>query len=114
MRERRPLLSARRRADRARSGGDPGEGGTPDPSGPFAIGGAVFGLLGEGLVLQDVGPDDLAIEHGGPFTFATRLPTRALYNVTVSSQPPEPSQTCAVFDRGAGVVAGDARDVAGT
>jgi hypothetical protein len=91
-------------------GGNEQEGGASGPNGPFVIGGEVKGLAGKGLVLQDVGTDDLTIEQSGGFEFTTRLPKGALYNVTVSSQPSEPSQTCTVAN-GAGVVSDDVRNV---
>jgi hypothetical protein len=92
-------------------GGGTEEGGTSGPNGPFVIAGEVKGLAGKGLVLQDVGTDDLTIEQSGPFEFTTRLPRGALYNVTVSTQPSEPSQTCTVANA-AGVVNDDVRNVA--
>ena len=94
-------------------GVDPDGGSSSGPDGPFVIGGQVSGLAGKGLVLQDVGTDDLPIEQNGPFSFGTKLPAGALYNVTVSSQPSEPSQTCTVA-KPSGVVAADVRDVAVT
>jgi trimeric autotransporter adhesin len=57
---------------------------TPD----FSIGGRVerLGGLG-GLVLQNNGGDDLEIAANGRFTFPTRLPSGASYNVTIRRQP---------------------------
>ncbi len=39
----------------------------------YSIGGAVSGLLGTGLVLQDNGGDNLSITVNGNFTFATTI-----------------------------------------
>lgn len=43
----------------------------------FTVGGTVSGLVGSGLVLQ----------NNGRFTFPTRLPGGAGYNVTIARQP---------------------------
>jgi hypothetical protein len=75
-------------------------------TGRFTVGGKVSGLVGDGLVLQNNGGDDLAISRNGPFTFTTPLPDGAMYNVTVRTQPS--GQTCTV-ERPAGSVRG--RDV---
>jgi hypothetical protein len=53
----------------------------------FSIGGRVERLFGLGLVLQNNGGDDLAIGSNGRFTFPTRLPEGASYNVTIRQQP---------------------------
>jgi hypothetical protein len=71
-----------------------------------SIGGTVSGLLGSGLVLQNNGTDDLAIEDAGPLEFETALPDGEDYLVTVLTQPQSPNQTCEVFN-GNGTVSGD-------
>ncbi|MCG8383428.1 MAG: FG-GAP repeat protein, partial [Gammaproteobacteria bacterium] len=53
-------------------------------------------LTGSGLVLQNNAGDDLTISADGSFTFATALTDGSTYNVTVSTQPSNPSQTCTV------------------
>ena len=54
----------------------------------FSVGGKVTRLRGlGGLVIQNNGADDLQIAADGPFTFPTRLPAGAPYNVTVRQQP---------------------------
>lgn len=70
----------------------------------FSVGGTVNGVAGSGLVLQNNGSGDLTIAADGPFTFAARLATGAIYNVTVLSQPTGPAQTCTVTN-GSGSVA---------
>jgi len=82
-------------------GGDsaPAGGGTPT----YTIGGAVSGLTGTGLVLQNNGGDNLAILANAPFTFATALPTGSSYGVTVLTQPS--GQGCTV-NNGSGAVGG--------
>jgi hypothetical protein len=69
----------------------------------FTIGGAVSGLAGSGLILQNNGRDDLAITADGSFIFTTRLTSGAAYNVSIAVQPLNPSQTCVVAN-GAGAI----------
>ncbi len=71
-----------------------GSGGSGSGAGPFTIGGAVVGLTGTGLVLEDNGGDDHPITGNGTFTFATAVP--GAYAVTVKTQPTGPAQTCSV------------------
>lgn len=52
----------------------------------FTVGGTVAGLRGSGLVLQNNGGDDLAVE-GTTFTFATALPEGSAFDVTVLARP---------------------------
>ncbi|HEX7013313.1 MAG TPA: hypothetical protein VF161_11220 [Steroidobacteraceae bacterium] len=83
-------------------------------SGTYRIGGTVSGLAGSGLVLRNNGEDDLPIASNGAFTFATELETGATYEVTVASQPTEPSQTCTVANGAGTVLAADVRSIAVT
>ena len=69
----------------------------------FTIGGAVSGLTGSGLVLQNNGTEDLPVAQNGSFVFATPIASGAPYNVTVKTQPTNPVQTCAVAN-GTGTV----------
>jgi hypothetical protein len=62
----------------------------------YTIGGAVSGLSGSGLVLQNNGGDNLSVSANGSFTFATPIGTGLSYSVTVLTQPSSPSQTCTV------------------
>jgi hypothetical protein len=71
----------------------------------YTIGGHVSGLAGSGLVLQQNGGDDLAIDADGDFTFATPVDDGASYAVTVFAQPGDPAQTCTV-ENGSGTVEG--------
>jgi len=64
----------------------------------FVVGGTVTGLLGTGLVLQNINGEELAISEDGPFEFATRLISGQMYWVGVSAQPTGPLQTCSVAD----------------
>jgi Galactose oxidase, central domain len=67
-------------------------------SGTVTIAGTVVSLAGSGLVLQDNGGDNLTITASGGFTFATALAAGTMYNVTVLTQPSNPSQVCTVAD----------------
>ena len=62
----------------------------------YTIGGAVSGLTGTGLVLQDNGGDNLTINANGNFTFHTAIASGSAYKVTVLTQPSSPAQTCTV------------------
>jgi hypothetical protein len=75
----------------------------------FTVGGTVNGLAGEGLVLQNNGGDDLAINADGNFTFTTALADLSDYEVTILTQPGNPSQTCTVANA-AGTLAGTDAD----
>jgi uncharacterized delta-60 repeat protein len=76
----------------------------PSPSGGSAsIGGTVAGLVGTGLVLQNLGSDDLR-PGNGPFAFTIPIAKGVPYNVTVASQPTNPTQVCTVAN-GSGTVA---------
>jgi hypothetical protein len=71
----------------------------------YSVGGTVSGLLGSGLVLRNNGGDDLSMPANGVFAFPTKLTAGAAYSVTVTQQPMDPEQTCAVSS-GAGFVGG--------
>ena len=73
------------------------------PADPVTIGGSVTGLEGSGLVLRNNGDDDEPIAADGEFTFDTPLTPGTFYNVTVSTQPTNPAQTCSV-ENGSGTV----------
>ncbi|HEY2511421.1 MAG TPA: hypothetical protein VGI39_11220, partial [Polyangiaceae bacterium] len=60
----------------------------------FTVGGAVSGLAGSGLVLDDNGGDALGVGASGSFTFATRIASGGAYAVTLATQPTNPWQTC--------------------
>ena len=62
----------------------------------YTIGGTVSGLSGTGLVLQDNGDDNLSISANGPFAFAKPVAGGSTYNVTVLTQPSNPTQNCVV------------------
>lgn len=80
-------------------------------TGSFGVGGTVSGLSGSGLVLQNNGADDLPIASNGSFTFATDVASGSTFEVTVATQPNQPSQTCTVADGTGTVGGGDVRTV---
>jgi hypothetical protein len=77
----------------------------------FSIGGKVEGLRGSGLVLQKNGGDDLAIASNGNFTFQTEQASGTTYQVTVLTQPVNPSQACTVANASGTVGSGNVRNV---
>jgi 6-phosphogluconolactonase (cycloisomerase 2 family) len=89
----------------AACGGDGSSNSGPPPT-PHTIGGSVAGLKGSRLALQDNGGDTLAVSGNGNFTFSTSIANGDPFNVTVSTQPANPSQTCTVA-HGSGTVSGD-------
>jgi len=80
---------------------------------PVTIGGTVSGLEGSGLVLRNDG-DDETIVADGPFEFRTPMTPNDWYNVTVSTQPTNPAQTCSVENGSGQVPEQDVTDVAVT
>src|SRR2546423_3202010 len=78
-----------------RGGG--GAGSSPPPVPTYPIGGAITGLTGSGLMLQLNGGSNLPVNaNATAFTFITQLAAGAMYNVSVLTQPTDPSQTCTV------------------
>lgn len=63
-------------------------------SGELLLGGSLFGVTKDGLVLQNNGGADLAIpaNHGGTFYFKDLIPRDSTYNVTVKSIPDNATQ----------------------
>jgi hypothetical protein len=73
-----------------------GGGGTTTTHPPtYTIGGMVSGLSGTGLVLQNNG-STLPVSADGPFTFPAAMTSGSTYNVSVSTQPTNPAQSCSV------------------
>ena len=56
----------------------------------------VSGLAGSGLVLRNNGADSIAVTANGTKTFATKMASGAMYNVSVQTQPTMPSQICTI------------------
>ncbi|AKU95067.1 hypothetical protein AKJ09_01731 [Labilithrix luteola] len=76
----------------------------------YTVGGAVSGLSGTGLVLQNNLGDDLTVNGDNSFAFATPMASGQPYSVTVKTQPTNPDQTCTV-DNGSGTVGGNVTNV---
>ncbi len=70
----------------------------------YTVGGAVSGLIGGTLVLQNNGGNNLSITANGNFTFSNALSDNSSYNVTVLTQPI--GQVCTV-NNGSGTIHGD-------
>ncbi len=62
------------------------------------IGGTVTGLAGDQVILQNNLGDDLNITTNGDYTFVTEIDDGQTYDVTVSTHPSNPSQTCFVVN----------------
>jgi hypothetical protein len=80
----------------------------------FTIGGSVSGLLGDRLVLQNNGGNNLEITSNGSFTFTQPLASGANYSVTVQTQPTSPPQTCSVSNGSGQVGSANVTNVAVT
>lgn len=90
--------------------GGGGGGGSSTPA-SHAIHVTVTGLAGSGLVLQNNGGDSLDVGSNGTFQFATTIAKGRTYNVTVSTQPTSPSQTCTVANASGSVSRSDITNI---
>jgi 6-phosphogluconolactonase len=72
------------------------DSGSEHDGASITIGGTVSGLMGNGLVLQENGSDNLPVTANGTFTFATAIVSGDPYAVTVVTQPGTPAQSCLV------------------
>jgi len=77
----------------------------------YFIGGTVSGLAGSGLVLQNNGDEELAVNANGRFQFSGKVASGAAYVVAVRSQPDAPVQTCTVNQSSTIVANADVTDV---
>src|ERR1035441_3160201 len=86
----------------------------------YTVGGAVSGLIGGGLVLQDNGGDGLASSAAGTLTrlpagtctFSQTVGSGVAYAVTVKTQPTNPNQTCTVVGGSGTMGSANVTDVA--
>lgn len=69
----------------------------------FTLAGTVSGLLGAGLTLQNNGQNPVEVESNGAFQFGREFASGSAYNVTVRTQPSNPTQACVVAN-GTGVI----------
>ena len=89
-----------------------GGGGTTPPPVNYTIGGTVTNLAaGDGVQLQDNGGNTLTVTANGSFSFTSELVSGASYNVSVSTQPTSPAQTCGITN-GTGTAASNVTSVA--
>lgn len=66
---------------------------------PVTIGGRITGLTGTGLVLQNNGTADLAVQPGAT-SYSFTVPRDAAYTISVKTQPTAPNQTCTLVNAG--------------
>jgi len=91
-------------------GGGGGSGPPPPPPATYAVSGTVSGLdVGQSVILQDNGGDDLTVSANGPFTFAAKVSSGGSYAVQVGTQPQ--GMYCAVAG-GSGTATADVSNVA--
>lgn len=75
---------------------EPSEGGSQSDGSGFTVGVTVSSLVGSGLVLQNNGGNDLAVSGNGSVAFSNAIAAGGAYNVTVLTQPSNPTQVCSV------------------
>ena len=63
---------------------------------PYRLGGAVSGLAGSGLVIQNNNRDNLAIESDGSYSFPLPPAEGENYRVSILTQPKAPWQNCTI------------------
>ncbi len=89
--------------------GSGGKVAPPPPAVTYTIGGAIVGLNGAGLVLQDNGGNNLTVSQGATsFSFATPVSSGGAYSVTVLTQPLD--EVCTVSN-GSGTAAANVASV---
>jgi 6-phosphogluconolactonase len=79
-------------------GGGNGSGSVSNVSGTtkmYMVGGHAAGLLGSGLTLSINGSAPISIGNNGAFTLSS-VEAETNYNVSISTQPTNPAQTCTV------------------
>jgi hypothetical protein len=78
----------------------------------YSLGGAIAGLTGSGLVLQNNGGGDLTVPAGATsFTFPGTIAPGSTYSVTVKAQPNNPSHLCTIANGSGTVGAGNVTSV---
>src|SRR5215472_16146720 len=99
----------------AACGGGGSDTPPPPPASYYTVSGTVAGLQGGGLVLLNDGGDNLNVPAtSGTFIFATKVASGNPFNVTVMTQPANPSQTCTVAHASGVVTGNDITNVAVT
>ena len=77
----------------------------------YSIGGAVSGLKGSGLILQNNKGDDITIAADGSFTFPRTRTDGSWYSVSVKQQPTNLNQSCSVQSGGGQLAGANVTDV---
>ena len=83
---------------------------TPTPTSTHLVGGVVSGLSGSGLVLKTGGETLAVTSNANAFVFAQQLEGGRSYEITIESQPRNPSQTCTLQHARGVIAAADAMD----
>jgi len=78
----------------------------PPPPATHTVGGTVTGLGGGTLTLHNNGGNALAITQSGNFTFTTPIASGSTFNVTIATQPANPTQVCTLL-HGSGTMGGN-------
>ncbi len=76
----------------------------------YSIGGSVTGLRGSGLVVGS-GSDRVSVNANGGFKFATTIASGSAYDISIITQPANPTQTCTIVNGTGTVSAGNVIDV---
>ena len=75
------------------------------------IGGAISGLIGSSLVLQDNATNNLTLSAGATsFVFTTAIPMGGTYDVTILTQPSNPAENCSLTN-GSGTAAANVTNI---
>ena len=78
----------------------------------YSIGGTIDNYLGEGLVLENINGDTLAIPAGtNSFTFTEGVPDLTAYDVSIDTNPSHPNQSCSPFNDNGLVDGEDVTDI---
>ena len=89
--------------------------GKSSAAGAYTVGGTISALQGSGLVLGNSDGSTLTVGAGSKsFTFNAAFATGKPYNISVMTQPGNPSQTCSVAQGTGTVGAGNVTNVAVT
>jgi uncharacterized delta-60 repeat protein len=85
---------------------------TQTPPALFDVGGTVTGLVGTGLVIEEVRAGGNATPTAdGPFTFSLRTPGGETYDARIRTQPTNPIQSCRVSANATGTVLGNVTNI---
>jgi hypothetical protein len=77
----------------------------------YFVGGIASGLDSGNSVTLTLDAEDLSVNNNGPFVFLNPLTDEAVYNVSVSSQPTVPNQTCELVNSTVTITGEDVTDL---